>query len=383
MLAVSALGAGVSYANLAVALPLVVLAGGGSPTLAGGLLAANTIAFSLGALVAPRFRRAETVLAAGLATAAAGDLLLASSGGRASLAGGAIAHGMGMGLFWVGVQSALGRRAGAPGSQQAFAGQYAVYVVGTAAGGALTGAAVAVVRTLGTGHETSIRVSFLVGAAGALAALPQTLAWRRAAEPSYRTPRAGLPAPLRGLALQLPGLLLVSGMGMLLSLTPVVLRHDFRLSPLAISLVFGGLAAAKAGGSMAAGRLAGELGNRRAIAWMLTGSAVAACALVGVEEAWLFATLVAAATFLGLGAWPVCVDGALARVSPGERRELAVAWNVREYAAIAASTAVGGYVLDSHGGRALLLGLAAILLAGGAASALAVLRRPVYAPEAT
>ena len=48
-LVASALGAGISYTNLAVALPLLVLAEHGSALLAGGLLGANTIAFSIGA----------------------------------------------------------------------------------------------------------------------------------------------------------------------------------------------------------------------------------------------------------------------------------------------------------------------------------------------
>jgi len=46
-LVASALGAGIAYSNLAVALPLVVLAEHGSAFLAGGLLGANTVAFSL------------------------------------------------------------------------------------------------------------------------------------------------------------------------------------------------------------------------------------------------------------------------------------------------------------------------------------------------
>src|SRR5438046_2415151 len=49
-LVASALGAGIAYSNLAVALPLLVLAEHGSALLAGAMLAANTIAFSLAAL---------------------------------------------------------------------------------------------------------------------------------------------------------------------------------------------------------------------------------------------------------------------------------------------------------------------------------------------
>jgi len=113
---------------------------------------------------------------------------------------------------------------------------------------------------------------------------------------------------------------------------------------------------------------------------MLAGSAVAATVLIGAHQAWLYVALTVAASFLGVGVWPIVVDGALARVSPEERHGLSVVWNVREYAAVAATTAFGGYLLDASGRPTLLLALAAALLAGAAVSALAVLGRPVYAP---
>src|SRR2546421_6459961 len=160
-LVASALGAGISYSNLAVALPLLVLAEHGSAFLAGALLGANTVAFSLGALLALALRRAESGVAAGLAAIVAGDLLLlVASPLRGALVVGALVHGVGMGLFWVGVQASLGRRSGAAGSQFAFMGQYVVYVSGSAAGAALTGAGIAALRLLGVGHTASIRISF-------------------------------------------------------------------------------------------------------------------------------------------------------------------------------------------------------------------------------
>src|SRR5437764_3283334 len=146
-LVASALGAGIAYSNLAVALPLLVLAEHGSALLAGAMLAANTIAFSLGALLALAIRRAEGGVAAGLTAIAAGDLLLITSPTRGTLAVGALVHGIGMGLFWVGVQASLGRRAGTARSQFAFVGQYVAYITGSVAGAALTGAAIAVLRT--------------------------------------------------------------------------------------------------------------------------------------------------------------------------------------------------------------------------------------------
>src|SRR5436309_5703634 len=97
-LVASALGAGISYTNLAVALPLLVLAEHGNAFLAGALLGANTIAFSFGALLALALRRAEGGVAAGLTAIAAGDLMLITSPTRGALAVGAVVHGLGMGL---------------------------------------------------------------------------------------------------------------------------------------------------------------------------------------------------------------------------------------------------------------------------------------------
>ena len=378
-LVASALGAGVSYSNLAVALPLLVLAERGSSFLAGGLIGTNTVAFSLGALLALALRRSEGGIAAGLAAVAAGDLVLLLAPSTTLLVVGALVHGAGMGLFWVGIQASLGRRSGAHGSQRAFVGQYALYVTGTASGGALTGAAIAIARAGGATHAVSIRLSFLVGAASALAALPMVIVWLRRAE-ATRVARS-VPRPLRGFALQLPDLLLVAAMGMLLSLTPVVLDHVYRFGPLAIGAVAGAVALAKIGGSITAGRITLAAGSRRVVGSMLAGSALAAAVLVGTHQAWLYVTLTAAASFLAVGVWPIVVDGALARVSPEERHGLSIVWNVREYAAIAATTAFGGYLLDASGRPTLLLALAATLLAGAAVSALAVLRRPVYAPR--
>src|SRR4051812_14548051 len=230
-LVASALGAGIAYSNLAVALPLLVLAERGSAFLAGALLGVNTAAFSLGALAALPLRRAETGVAAGLAAIALGDLLLIASHTHGALAAGALVQGVGMGLFWVGVQASLGRRSGADGSHRAFVLQYVVYIAGTAAGAALTGACIAVLRIFGAGHATSIRLSFAICAAASLAALPAAAAWVRGAPEAARS--RGLRAPpLRGFALQLPDLLLVAAMGMLLNLLPVVLDHDFGFRPL-------------------------------------------------------------------------------------------------------------------------------------------------------
>jgi MFS family permease len=379
-LVASALGAGISYSNLAVALPLLVLAEHGSSFLVGALLAAETIAFSLGALLAIGLRRSEGGVATGLSAIALGDLLLVAAPVREALFVGAVVHGVGMGLFWVGVQASLGRRSGAEGSQRVFVGQYVVYVTGSAAGAALTGAAIALLRWLGVGHVSSIRASFAIGIASSLLALPASLSWLRRTE--VRSVARLRPPPLSGFALQLPDLLLVAAMGLMLNFTPVVLTHVFSFRPLAIGAVAGGVAAAKICGSVTAGRFAHAVGSKRAVGSMLGCSALAAAVLAGTHQAWLYVALTVASTFLAIGVWPVVVDAALARVSPDERHGLSVVWNVREYVAIGAATVLGGYLLDLSDRPTLLLAVAAGLLATAAVSALAVLGRPVYVPRA-
>ncbi|MDX6474141.1 MAG: hypothetical protein QOK22_2957 [Gaiellaceae bacterium] len=379
-LVASALGAGISYSNLAVALPLLVLAEHGSSFLVGSLLAAETIAFSLGALLALGLRRSESGVATGLAAIAAGDLLLIAAPTREALFAGALVHGIGMGLFWVGVQASLGRRSGAEGSQRVFVVQYVVYVSGSAAGGALTGAAIATLRWLGVAHAASIRASFAIGIASALLALPAAVSWLRRID--VRRVARLRPPPMAGFALQLPDLLLVAAMGLMLNFAPVILTHVFHFRPLAVGAVAGGVAAAKICGSVTAGRLAHAAGSKRAVGSMLGCSALAAAVLAGTHQAWLYVALTVASTFLAIGVWPVVVDAALARVSPDERHGLAVVWNVREYVAIAAATVLGGYLLDLSDRPTLLLAVAAGLLATAAVSALAVLGRPVYVPRA-
>jgi MFS family permease len=204
--------------------------------------------------------------------------------------------------------------------------------------------------------------------------------WLRRTTGEVPAPRLR-PPPLRGFALQLPDQLLVAALGMLLNLAPVVLSDDFHFTPLAIGIVSGAVAAAKIGGSVTAGRVAHTAGSRRTVAAMLAGSAVAAAILAGTHQAYLYVFLTVATAFLAIGVWPIVVDGALARVSPEERYGLSIVWNVREYAAIAATTALGGYLLDVSARPTLLLVLAAVLLATAAVSALAVLGRPVYAPR--
>ncbi|MER3411110.1 MAG: hypothetical protein C4305_01405, partial [Thermoleophilia bacterium] len=70
-----------------------------------------------------------------------------------------------------------------------------------------------------------------MGAVSSLAGLAPLLA-RACERPALTQPsRASLPLPLHGFLLQLPDFLLVAGLSALGTLAPVVLRHDFRLSP--------------------------------------------------------------------------------------------------------------------------------------------------------
>jgi len=294
---------------------------------------------------------------------------------------GALLHGAGHGLFWVGVQARLGRSAGERGSEQAFVTQYSMYVGGTVAGGVLTGLGIAVFRALGAGKTASISLSFLIGAVAACLALPPVLVWLRHASTAIgERPRLALGA---GFALQTPDLFLVGAMGMVISLAPVVLADVFELRPFVIGVVVGAMAMAKIAGSFAAGRVAARMGARKAVGLMLAASATSAVLLIGAREALLYVALTLAATFFGIGTWPIIVDGALARVRPADRARVTIAWNVREYSAIALTTAMGGYLLAASTSTAILLAFAAGLLGCAAFCALIVLRTPTHGPTAS
>jgi len=183
-----------------------------------------------------------------------------------------------------------------------------------------------------------------------------------------------------GFALQTPDLFLVGAMGMLISLAPVVLSDVFELTPFAIGLASGATALAKIAGSFAAGRIARVAGARKAVGLMLAASAISAGVLIGAQQPLLYIALTVSATFFGIGAWPIIVDGALARIRPADRARVTIAWNVREYTAIALATVAGGFLLDAATSPAILLSFATALLGCAALSALFVLRAPTQAP---
>ncbi len=373
----ASLGAGVSYANLAIGLPLLALASGKSAFLAGSLLAVDTVAIAIGALAALALRHPESGVAYGLGLLMAGGTMLVLPPSTGSMALGALLHGAGHGLFWVGVQADLGRRAGMRGSERAFVHQYVVYVTGTIAGGLGTGLAIAAFRALGVGAVMSVSLGFLFGVSATLVALALVTVPRRAVP----LLSAGRPRPtlVAGLALQAPDLLLVGSMGMLVSLAPVVLKGVFDLTPFVIGVAAAATAVAKIAGAFTAGRAAPIVGARTTVGSMLAASAVSVGLLVGVDQAFLYIALTVTATFFGIGAWPIIVDGALARVPPADRARVTIAWNVREYTAIGAATVVGGYLLDVVSSPAILLGFAALLLVCAAVSAFIVLRVPTHA----
>lgn len=374
---VASLGAGVSYANVAIGLPLLALAAGKTTFLAGSLVALDTVAIAIGAVAALALRNPESGVGYGLGLLVAGGTVLVLPPSTGTMTLGAVLHGTGHGLFWVGVQAYLGRRAGARGSERAFVHQYVLYVSGTIVGGLVTGLGIAVYLALGFAEVTSISLSFLFGVSAALVALALVLMRRRnvPARDGVR-PRLTLTA---GLALQAPDLFLVGSMGMLVSLAPVVLEGVFELAPFAIGVAAAAASVAKIAGAFAAGRAAPVVGARATVGSMLAASAVSAGLLIGVDQALLYVALMVTATFFGIGAWPIIVDGALARVLPADRARVTIAWNVREYTAIGATTVVGGYLLDVVSSPAILLGFTALLLVCAAISAFIVLRAPTHA----
>lgn len=382
----AAVGTGAAYANFAVALPLYALASGRSSSFASGLLALGTICFALGALAAsPLSARAgaRNVLAAGLGTIACGHLVLLFVGAAPGLAAGAVVDGVGMGLFWVGSQTTLGRRSGADGSETGFVAHYALYVAGTVAGSIATGAAATAFRLAGLPHPLSIRLTLGLGLAASLGALTVWLPRRHAPGLAGRPEPLAAGLLLRGFAVQLPDLFLVAGLALVLFLTPVVLAKAFRFTPLEVGLVVAALAGAKIAGSLIAGRLARARGGQAAVTAMLAGaSALASLLALADRVAAVFVVVLLATALLSTGVWPIMVDAAHARVEPEKRGGMAVAWNVREYAVIAAATAAGGFLLDVLGRPTLVFLLGAALLALSALAAALAMRRPVFAPKA-
>ncbi|MEO5632302.1 MFS transporter [Gaiella sp.] len=375
----ASLAAGISYANVAIGLPLLLLAEGRTAFFASSLIALNTISIALGALIALVLRRTERAVAVGLSLIAIGGVALALPPSNATTSAAAMIQGVGHGLFWVGVQAALGRRSGRRGSERAFVSQYSLYVTGTIAGAVITGLGVATFRAVGVHRSTSISLTFLLGTAAVLTALPSVRQWLRDSSAAVSArPRLAITA---GFALQTPDLFLVGAMGMLVSLAPVVMSEVFLLSPLVIGFVAALTSFSKIAGAFVAGLIAAATGARLTVGIMLAASAASSALLVGAHQALLYIVLTIAAVFFGIGAWPIIVDGALARIQPRDRAKVTIAWNIREYTAIALTTVLGGYLLDAFTRPAFLLVLAAVLLGCAGISASIVLRAPTHPPS--
>jgi len=395
--------AGAVLANASVLVPLAALAHHGSPSVAGVLLAMITVAIALGALVASRpLARlgARNLLSASFLLMAAGQAdAIAFGGAQAALALAALVVGAGLGLFWVASQVTLSAAAGRPGAERGFVRHYICYVVGSALGAPATGLAVHALRGAGAGAAASLHLAFVVGLVASLAG---PLVWRPTRLPGGRTTTSASPvtaipagerrptprasaragctaggarrAMLRGLSLQLPDLLLVSALSVLATLAPVVLTRTLHFTPAAVGLVVGALAAGKIGGSLIAERGARAHPRNVLVAAMLGLAAGCSTVLALATVAPLFVAMLVLAVLGSAGAWPVIVEAALGSVDASERASLTVAWNVREYGAVALSTVVGGWLLASLPASASLM-LAAGALALAAALALAVLRR--------
>lgn len=195
--------------------------------------------------------------------------------------------------------------------------------------------------------------------------------------------RLTLGLPARGLAVQLPDLLLVSAHGLMLPLAPLVLADDFGFSPFAIGLVAAAVSVAKIGGVFTARAVVRSNGARTAILSFLAIASALSLSLGVAGSAALFVVALLGIALVTLGVWPLIVDAAFARIEPDSRGGVTAAWHAREYAVIALATALAGWLLQSFGDPTPLFVLAALLLAFSVAASTAVLRRPVHLPQAT
>ena len=380
----SATGMGLAFSNTAVAVPLLVLALRGDAALVGSLLATGTVSVAFGALVggiASRRVGGARALAVALGLASAGSALLALARSVTELGVAAAVGGLGVGVFWVSSQLLLGRRSGKPGSEKGFLFHYASYTFGAVLGSSMTGAVTALGSHAGLAHDLAIRASAIV--AGGTLVVALVLWWPHAARAATEAlPRRRISiAPARHLSIQISDLMLVSALGCLLPLTPVVLARGYHLGPLVVGLVVAAVSIAKIAGTVVARVLSRANGQRATIFLLLGAAAVFSSLLTLAPSAPVFVGALLATALAGTGAWPLVVDSAQARVQPDRRHGLTVLWNTREYVVIAAATACSGWLLSIFGSPTPLFLLAALLIAGAAACSTAVWRRPVWTPD--
>jgi MFS family permease len=380
---VVAVSAGFAFANMAMAVPLRVVQRGAHASLAGDVLAAATISVAAGALLAGRAGRGRrSLLGTAVAVTGAGSTLLLAATDVPLLTAGACVVGAGVGVFWVASQLVLAQRAGSPAGARAFLLHYALYTLGAVAGSSTTGALASAAPALGLQTTTGIRASSSLALGGCLLAAS---IWRAAGVAGVEPrpmPQADR-VPERQLRLQVPDLLLVTGLALLLPLAPVVLAREFGLAPLDVGLVIGAVALAKIAGTFVARALTRSSGPGRTILLLLAAGTTFSLLLTAAPTLPLFVVALLATALAGTGAWPLVVDAAQARAEPEDRRRLAVHWNAREYVLIAAATAASGWLLTELGSPAPVFALAALLFAAAAAAAALQLRRPIRRPLAT
>jgi MFS family permease len=382
----AAAGVGTAFASINVSIPLRLAALHRAPALTGGLLAAGTLAIAAGALLAgpasARLGGGRRMLAAALGVASLGEVVFAVGRPVAAIACSALLVGVGIGMFWVASQNILGGRSGDAGSESGFIAHFAAYTFGAVAGSALTGATVGIGERAGLEPAHAIRLSGLVGAFAAAAALVQWLPRAERSAEAAVGPRA-LATPALHLTVQLADLFLVGALALMLPLTPLVLADGYSLGPFAVGCVMAAVSVAKIAGTFTAGLLTRSGGHRRSIVLLLGLGGMLCLLLCGAFDATVYVATLLAATLAVAGAWPVVVDAAQARVEPERRLGLTVLWNAREYAVVAAGTALAGWCYGWFGTPVPLFAAAAVLVAAGAVCSAVVLRRPVWRPAAS
>ena len=379
---------GVVFGVMAVSVPLHVAAVHRPASLAGEVLAAATLAVAFGAVGAgplnARVGGGRNLLVASLVACGVGELAFMDASAPVAMALAATLVGAGIGVFWVGSQTLLGEASGRAGSERGFALHYAAYTLGSALGSTVAGGLIAGLRSTGADPALATRLSYGLGVAAAGAALLVWRPGRREPDALPRRPRLATGLTPRGVAMQLPDLMLVGALGLVLPMAPIVLVREFHLAPLLIGITVGVVQAGKIAGTLTARSLTAASGHRRVILLLLGCAATLSLTLVAAVVAGpvgLFVLVLVATAFVATGAWPLIVDSALARTEPARRPSATIAWNACEYGVIAAATVGSGWLLAELGNPQLLFGLAAALLAGAAACAAVVLRWPVHAPE--
>jgi MFS family permease len=379
--------AGLALANTTVALPLLVLAAGRPASVAGALLAAETAATALGAMFAAPVRQrlggAPNALVIALVLVGSGDVVLVSAASAAGLAAGAVLLGTGIGVFWVSSQVILGTRSGAEGSEGAFLTHYALFTTGMMIGSALTGTGASMLGHFGLDRTSAIRATLTLGLAAALFGL--RVWWPCACPAEIRgnvAPRLDRRLVLLGLRVQVPDLLLVAGLSMLVPLMPIILTDVYHVSASGVGLIMAGVAIAKIAGTLVARRLVCARGSSFAILVMIAIGAGMCLLVIAAFRVWLFVPAVLATVVALAGAWPLVVDAGQARTAEHVRSKLTVAWNVREYAVIAATTVGGAWLYTAVGRATPLFVLSAVLLLLSALAAAFVLSMPVVLPAA-